>query len=642
MTKVLRKHGKWILAGAGILLMLAWVVPTGSKSGNEHAGSVVRGTLAGKKVLNQDFYRAGNTITLLRTLGGQAGQYNPTGMAIGQLLGMLDPRDPNMHLYLLLTEAHKYGIAATKDEVAAQIANLSMSEADLRAFLSQHQARPRMLEAAMADMIIVQKLTNFAIGSLLPSEPELYYTAQQSMARVKVDYAVFDANKPSDKIGEPSAEQIQKHFDAYKNVLAGQSPDHFPFGYKYPDRVKIEYLTFTRRTVRASLKPTREDVIAASEFYRANLDRFTEEPPAATQSATSKPADTQASTQPRVKTFEEVRTELIEAQMSRRVDDLLRKLTREATTLAAEAYRSADGSGGNTTLPADKLVKYERITDELQKRYNVRVTYYAPGPWLSREDLAKYPGVGDSWVLVQNQPVANFATAATSVSELSPASPPQILKNTHIGNELPTLMDPEGNMYVARVVTADKTHVPPSVDEIKDQVVQDLKKLMTYERYLKDAQKIATDAQSKGLEAIAGKQKVVTSPLFSRETPVIRQTYMGPQETGQFEMTNLPGIGRVPEFMDAAFSLLQLPDTLKYKTAATGSPEKLSAYVLELRDSQPVTADMVQNQQIRMRLASDARMASIRKFVTQWRGLEAAAQRVNFVPTGGFRETSDE
>lgn len=640
MNNLLRKHGKWILAVAGILLMLAWVMPTDMRRGG-HDASVPRGTLNGKTVTNQDLFRAANSLQILREFGGRADPYRSSAaMSINMLFRELDPRDPPLHLFLLLSEAKHYGIAATKDEVAAQIRELNMTEAEIRNYLDQMRTRPAALQAAIADMLVVQKLTNFSWSSLLPSEPEILSAAEKSMARVQVDFIAFDARRAADKIGEPTAEQIQQHFDKYKTNLAGQAPDKFPFGYKYPDRAKVEYLVVDRKAVRASMNPTREDVIAAAEYYRTHLSEYTKEPSTQPATQNGKGATTQASTQPVVQPFEEVRSQLIEAQIGRRVDDLVRKIAREITTLSSEASRRAEAGAGSATQSAPKLSNYEQIANELQKRFNVRVTYYAPGPWLSAEELAKYPGIGESYLIVQNQPVATFATAVLSVKELEPANAPQVLKNIKVGSDLPPLMDQSGNMYITRVIAADKSHVPPTVDEVKPAVVADLKKLMTYDRYQNEAQQLVKAAQSKGLADAAGKQKVTSTPLFSRESPMVRQTMFGPQETGQYELTDIAGVGRVPEFLDAAFSLLQIDG--EHKVTSTGSPARMTVYALELKDSRPVAPAVLVSAQTRSRLLRDARTETIQAFIPKWNNLQAAAQRVNFVPSVPFKEAVEE
>lgn len=635
MNKVLRKHGKIILAVTGTLLMIAWVLMPSSSGRGGRDAAIERGKINGKKVTSQDLIPAANAIQVLRQLGGKIDPYRSnTAMSINIFFRNLDQRDPTLHLYLLLAEAKRYGIAATRDEVAAQIRDLNMTDADIRKFLEDLRTRPSALQAALADMLVVQKLANFSWSGLLPSEPEVLAAAEKSMARVKVDYIAFDASKPADKIGEPTAEQIQQQFDKYKSNLAGQAADKLPFGYKYPDRVKLEYLVVDRKAVRASVSPTRDDAIAAAEFYRANPDRFTKEP--ASQPADQKKdllATSQPSTQPVVQPFEEVRGQLIEAQVSRRVDDLVRRIAREITTISSETTRRTEGAA---TQPSS-WSRYEKIADEIQKRYNVRVTYFAPGPWLGADDLAKYPGIGESYLIVQNQPVATFANAMLNVKELDPATAPQVLRNTHVGNDYPPLMDQSGNMYIARVIAADKTHIPASLEDVKATVVSDLKKFMTYERYQKDAQQLAAAAKAKGLAEAAGKQKPTETPFFTREMPIMRQSIYGPQESGQYELTNLPGIGQVSEFMDAAFALLD--STAQHKVATASSPEKLAVYTIELKDSQPVAPSALRDLGTRARLARDARSQMVQTFSPKWSNLKAAAERVNFVPDKPFKDT---
>jgi hypothetical protein len=67
----------------------------------------------------------------------------------------------------------------------------------------------------------------------------------------------------------------------------------------------------------------------------------------------------------------------------------------------------------------------------------------------------------------------------------------------------PPLKDPQGNLYFFRVTAADPSHSPVSVDEVRDQVVRDLKRKAEYDRIKTSVASIEAEARKDGLLQVA-------------------------------------------------------------------------------------------------------------------------------------------
>src|SRR5688500_7803220 len=80
-----------------------------------------------------------------------------------------------------------------------------------------------------------------------------------------------------------TAEQLNAHFDKYADTVAGDASDAnpFAFGYKYPDRVKLQYVAITRADVRKVVEASKTAYdweVEARKYHRQNQAEFKPDP----------------------------------------------------------------------------------------------------------------------------------------------------------------------------------------------------------------------------------------------------------------------------------------------------------------------------------------------------------------------------
>ena len=73
-----------------------------------------------------------------------------------------------------------------------------------------------------------------------------------------------------------------------------------------------------------------------------------------------------------------------------------------------------------------------------------------------------------------------------------------------------------GDVYIFRITAADPSHKPQAMDEVKDQVEHDWRRLQAFELAKADAQKLFDAAKTAGLQSAAGKRAIITTGPYSQ------------------------------------------------------------------------------------------------------------------------------
>jgi hypothetical protein len=401
MNRTLRKYGKQIMAVLGVLLMIAFALPSACSS-NYRRGDTTLGTIRnGKETLTARDYntyvREWSTlkqrfgpVVLSAVLGGggQLGddalveiladpqaanmlqqfasmrQRNPS--LYFQLLQMqpgaanmaiLEERgeqvyvqlDQNPEMFVLLAkEAADMGLGAHADVVESTLVRLGVSP---EAAPDEYQA----LRQALRTLLSIDTAANVAASVVKVSQPQLINRLASQRQEIAVNLLEFAAKDFLDKVPAPTDEQLKAQFDKYKDVEADPTPapggkNPLGFGYKYPNRVKYDAVLIRKEDVRKGV-PAIDDV-EAREYFLRNKGQFT----ATTQPTTQ---DKQDSISPfvgpttRQQTFAEVREKIVKTLTDQRADELeskVRDAVRNTMKADFDAYRAA--TAGGTTKAA--------------------------------------------------------------------------------------------------------------------------------------------------------------------------------------------------------------------------------------------------------------------------------------------------
>ncbi|MGE5610968.1 MAG: hypothetical protein ACM359_17085, partial [Bacillota bacterium] len=296
MLQILRKYNKKILAVVGVFLMIAFIVPSVAKRGGQ-SGHQIYGQIGGEPIREPEFRRAyeewhaliGRGATFPQMVGmgpdGQpqyaaftlmelqiAGKIMPLYMAENPMRGYQEAMmraqeivrriDPTNFL-LLLKEAQRLNVRANPDIVKQVLAALQQIPTD----------DPELREQAVADWLTVME----AFDRVADSQKVSHVMAVQQVARDEEQIATklveFKAINYKSQVPAPTPEQLEAFFQKYRNVSPEDSD--MGFGYKYPNRVKLDYV----RIPHAKLKERVSDE-DTYKFWKDNQQLFPTTQPA--------------------------------------------------------------------------------------------------------------------------------------------------------------------------------------------------------------------------------------------------------------------------------------------------------------------------------------------------------------------------
>jgi len=673
-----KKYGKLIMVIFSSALMITFVMNSFSKGGGSDPTTIIKGTLNGHKISQADLYRPTQDLEILDRLVAQAkSPFNELGMDMYVLRSTLDHNQRYLHMYLLLEEARKYGLVISPDEVDQVLRDLGISDEDYRSFLEANRLSHALVRRAIADVLAIRRLDAFAADTLAISVPQLEHLAVDTTAELQVRYVQLTTASAAklDWVPAPAAQEQQ--FADYKGVLPATAADsatppliaghHYPFGYKYPDRIKLEVLTFDRALVRQSLKASTDDVIAARKEYKAHPEKYQSKPAATLPDTKAGPA-THPTTEPAPTTrpFDEVRADILKEILDGKTDQKMHQLT-EAANNALKAtwdtFQSQMDTKGFYNVPPEKWPSYEAVAADLEKQYGIRPKYEAYGKeWLTRQDLTTklVPGIGSAALVTQGRATMRFVDLAMNVHELQ-ASQQGLVASLHlqVGVDGPVVTSitegTPGNMYIYRVSAASPTHEPATLAEVKDAVIADLRRVRVQEENLKLAQELVATAARKGLEKAAAPQQLTThlTGEFTRLKPGVLNPYTG--ASGEPQPMAVEPLGIVPEFTRTAFDLMvralapatpatgTAPATAPAakparETAAVALDSRLEVFAIELVHAQPTTE--ARFEQERANLRDTARASEVSLFLRKWYTFEETSRRMNFVPKEPFKESA--
>jgi len=635
----MRKHGKILMAIFTVGLMMVWGIQGIVGRGSDNSGTMTRGALSGRKIVGSDLYEAATDLKILSEIGivqnvwGQERLVSLLDILVGRTVALTrEEEDRSLHWFLLRKEAQAYGLVPPLGEAAEVIAQVRKLDEKMPPQLHLERQMQKLgvsekrLRFAIAHALQLQAVAMLGVNAVVPSLPRVELEADQQLSTADVTVAMIDGVKDWEKMVEPTDEQMKAQFELYKSYLPGGGAEvagrHFPFGYKYPDRVKVEYLRFDRAEVAKQFSPTAEDEEAAFKYYtdhKKDDPRFVVQASALEVQGPNQAAD--------YKKWDEVKAELIQDEMARRVDKLLKKIVDRARTLTEEPWKNVDTENGyKKMLPQEQWGDYQKIADEIVRNKEFggfRPSYHAVTGFQSEAELAKLTGIGGAYYEAQNRR-RPFAVMATHVKELVGTKAPMADLFLMVGPEGQTLRDDAGNYYIYRVTAAEPSHVPTGLEDVRDQVVADLKKVAAYDQAKAKAKELADQAKTGNLLELAKAQG-----LEVEQAADVAQENQGMGGRGIGTK-----IGYVPGMIDAIFELAATPvrdgEDRGNLTTMLAKDETFQVYVIELDRYKPVLpltfasrrGEVVRQSEYKDRL----------EFVYSWTSLPSVMERMEFVP----------
>ncbi len=512
MLKFLRKYQAWILAIGGSLLMVAFLLPEaiqrlGTPSMNRRLFQL---TIDGspKKVRFREWQEAGAEMVILETM------FNTRD--IGPLLNFPPTEDGSSgrsglrgvdHWFLLKTEARLAGliggVSDGDDQIRQQAASIAARQRQavddvydglIRAVRNEAGRLKLTLDQgkeAFATLAGIGRLIDGYAGSSVASDVRARHIVQAFEDRINIAMVFVDAENHIADLPEPEQAVLESHFEKYRDVEPGMGEQGF--GYRLSDRVKIEYLTIKYESVYDMVEASG---LEARKWYQRNAAQV---------------AQDRANPPP----FDEVAADVIAAYRRSKAEESMTEIGRFIRSELIRSTQALARDGEYRVLPEDwpqKRVSFEALREAVQAKFNVTVEYHADTQkWQSLSDLATLEGIGSA-TRVAGAGLLSLRQLVEAHRELGREGPPGLQAGLADSNLLRRSEFNRGRIgptsypadaFVYRVLEVDPARPPRSMDEVREAVVKDVKRLQAFEGLRADLDSWRARAINEGLDDLA-------------------------------------------------------------------------------------------------------------------------------------------
>lgn len=615
MVKVIRKYRKWAMGIFGVVLIVTFLF-TGA--GNSlMGGDPMKMTVAevgGQKIKRKRLLESERELETLKAL-------------VPDILGAIPDLKSGVHWMLLVHEADKAGLIGeagdgeawteelaqarllyyAENDVFEQYASLAdllkqnpqllrnlalqklnepgwsfaattRAADDLRANKDAITRRmgvtPDELNLALARLRgVIRLVTSYTGASARVSDAYLTHHARRLAEPATIDAVVIEADRILDEAPTPADAEISAQYEALRNVTPGTPPHGL--GYIQPRRVKLEWMRLSREGVSKAIEL---DPVAVQKHYLQNRTKFAGEFPAERAAVEAELRDA------RIKAV----LDQFDAIYKARIKAATRRLPVEGNVRTLDASWSAS-MPRMEGLAADVAQAVREATGVNIPLPEVRVVANA---WTRLDRAASLEGIGAAQFSSGTR-AGSFPELLSGLHEFMPTA------NLGLQSRVPfdtMVAGREGDHYYFCVLDWREQSSPDSLDEVREDVVNDLRRLWAYRRLVADLPKFEALASASGLEAV-GK-------LF--ESPAVGTTPGKPAIEVQrnIRITRTVATTQDPRFQDDAFraKVMDLaakvgwttapsPENAPQRTLSAELPAGLSVVVCQLSYPTPLTEE---------------------------------------------------
>ncbi|HEV8378897.1 MAG TPA: hypothetical protein VGP99_08605 [Tepidisphaeraceae bacterium] len=673
MLATLRKNNKKIMAVIGVFLMIAFVADYRVRGRNTGHGSDVIGHIGSESIFGVEYQNARAEWEVLNKelRFARPVSRGPDGRPQGDYFSFAEwelirrisfatPQQPILAVMaarrmvsqieattylLLLREARKMDIHPGRD--AIQEAMTALAEIP--------GGDPVLREQAVTNWLTIMAAFDrvAAAPKVTPAQSLRLLAARQQ--EISLQLVEFRAEQFMRDIPEPTRPQLEEFFNKYRN----DNPDtsESGFGYRYPNRVRIQYMRIPREKLKTTV--TLEDMYS---YFRNDPGKFEADP--ATQPATLPTTrtalgpefpTTRPTTAPTTQELAKLPlaqrwARLFDKQKDRIKDEISQQLAEQMANAVRQRFAAdwpnfhmaARASG--TTIPTEVpntalgvpyhtisyLIRLREQVQKLKESRGVMPETAEEGQLLSERQLADLPGIGQAFLFEGYRRVP-FAELAVERAEpfLSEEEHKQMMEMRETTLALfqasPSLHDNFGNVYIFRIIQTDYAHPPQTLDEIETNVRNDWRTNEALKKARDAAKLLVESAKTRGglqqaLNAANSQAKLITTGYFQEGEPAI-ENYKLPSEAATARLTK------------DAFQLLgdKLRTNNEHPAGVFELPQAGVVIAAQLENAKPTVKDAL----LEMRIAYQQQFIERQRqaqMLFQWLVPKNVEKRVSFVP----------
>ncbi|MBK9121228.1 MAG: hypothetical protein IPM18_16725 [Phycisphaerales bacterium] len=568
LIKILRKNSKTLILVFMSLLLVAFLVPEAIQSG-----------FGGGRGPNPLVGRVGSFNTRIRLADLQAAK-SEVELAL-RIMGQPVQLTIEMteSFYLLREEARRAGIRVGKNEVREMLAAMNVQDEDLMRIQDSTRMPYDRIYEIVGDWLGVVRYQQWQSAGILTSLPREKFAFIQQRQQARARVALLEARAFLDAVPEPTAEELTAFFETARDRATAHTNDELVFGYRLPDRVRVEIVTIDPVAMEQVVEIRAAQV---REFFNLNRHRYTKPDPNAVDGAPTA----------------RIPMELDEARELVRVDFRRQRAIEESqraiNRLFDEAYRpwitTEVGDDGFRKVPGDVIGLRELVE---KYRGELPLTYQLTD-LLDRSKLTVGPDqIGLARYSVGQQTVgfAELALRVAGILSRNPddglpvfavQEPGRVVRLAAGDPSTPGQPQRPYQAYLFRIVEVAPSGPATDFEAIRAQVAEDWRMLRAFELARAQAEALAEQAAAIGLTAAieaaadlkaqltSAEQVAATQPLERPDgtlrPPARFVEALGPHSPAPFGRQGFPfvaGIGAVQGIVTPAFELgtAAAPDT---------------------------------------------------------------------------------
>jgi hypothetical protein len=261
-------------------------------------------------------------------------------------------------------------------------------------------------------------------------------------------------------VAEPADAEIAAQFDKYKNTIVNMVSDDNPFGfgYKLPDRVRLEYVLVDINDVDAQIGAISDQ--EAEDFYQQNISQMVEQ-------VRSNPADPNSEiiqrTVPYAKVAKLIKMRLRNGNIAGRAEEIINFVKDETD----KNYGNIEWATADVNELRDKAVSYDSAAAKAVKEFGIEIEAGTTS-LISAIEMMQGSKLGDMAVGGGTKSAVSLAKLVFSVKELGDAVLPFDVSRPVIYKNIGMLRDRFGkSVGLVRIVEVAPAGSPESLTDIK-------------------------------------------------------------------------------------------------------------------------------------------------------------------------------
>lgn len=579
MIKKLRNYNKQILAGVSALLLVVFLAPSAVQQCtrlNARPSTVWATTTDGGKLTLGDKEHLRAQLAVLEVLRDP----------LTDRLGL--QKSPE-HWWLLVKEARDAGLvggtADGRQQLEGIAQNMRMDPNELLARLAgmSHQPTNVVLDT-LAELRGVYRLADLVAGAgMRTSDNRTRLGARELLTDVAADVVPIDAANCGDAVPvpPPTPDQLAATFEKGKTHLPGSGPGGI--GYKFPDRVKLEWIFIPGADLGRSMGT--DPALGPVELRKEYLRNPAAYGATAQEIAAANPAAS----------YDAHKDAVRDAVLRRLVKERAERISTFARDWSRAGVKDLPSQSGIVTLPPEwktSMPPMATLAGEIASRFSM------PAP---RVDTT-----GEGWVTVAEAGANPFLSKATTSEFGQPVGLAALLKALHefdphtripvqamlLGPVLSTATD---DLVLWRVSAAEPSREPAALDEVREAVLRDTLAQMRYDELVKQAPAILARANADGLASVARQYGAIveTAPsVHLADRGVLRQIgarFPGSLPKAGSDIDAIRAVVQKAVSLPANTPISTIPDA--ERTLATPVPAKLALLIVRITGVKPLTLE---------------------------------------------------